>query len=80
VRSYVERWFHTLKDRLRVFNCSFPRSTRGLTHTLIFIRFYAFYYNQVRPHRTLSGRTPIPTRGATRLQRLQHALEVTRNP
>ncbi|MHA1362746.1 MAG: DDE-type integrase/transposase/recombinase, partial [Candidatus Freyarchaeota archaeon] len=30
VRSYVERWFRTVKDRLRVFNCAFPRSPSGL--------------------------------------------------
>nr|MDO8100887.1 hypothetical protein [Candidatus Njordarchaeota archaeon] len=76
----MERLSRTIKDRLQVFNCAFPRSTHGLTPALIFIRFYAFYYNEVRQHRTLGGSTPIPTRGATRLQRLQQALEVTRKP
>ena len=49
VRSYVERWFRTVKDRLRVFNCAFPRSPSGLERARTFIRLYAFYYNHIRP-------------------------------
>jgi transposase-like protein len=80
IRSYVERFFRTIKDRMHVFNSAFHQSTHGLTTTHTFIRFYALYYNHARPHQTLNGHTPIPTRGATRLQRLQHTLEVTRKP
>jgi transposase-like protein len=80
VRSYIERWFRTVKDRMHVFNSAFPATAHGLTPALTFIRFYALYYNAVRPHRTLRGHTPMPTRGATRLQRLKNVLEVTRTP
>ena len=76
VRSYVERWFRTVKDRMRVFNCAFPKSSRGLENARTFLRFYAYYYNHVRPHQSLNQNTPIPSRKGTRIQRLQKALEV----
>ena len=76
VRSYVERWFRTVKDRLRVFNCAFPRSPEGLERARTFIRLYAFYYNHIRPHHSLDGQPPLPTPGKTRTQRLQRVLEV----
>ncbi len=79
VRSYVERWFRTIKDRLKVFNCAFPWSNQGLERARTFIRFYAYYYNHVRPHQSLNQNTPIPSWKATRIQRLQKALEVTKS-
>ncbi|MHA1579531.1 MAG: hypothetical protein ACTSUQ_07880 [Candidatus Freyarchaeota archaeon] len=58
VRSYVERWFRTVKDRLRVFNCAFPRSPEGLERARTFIRLYAF---RLQPHPP----PPLPRRPAT---------------
>jgi hypothetical protein len=76
VRSYVKRWFHTIKDRLRMFSWAFPRSSRGLENAHVFLRFLRLLL-QPRPttpipepkHTILSGK-------GTRIQRLQKALEV----
>ncbi|MGQ9722350.1 MAG: integrase core domain-containing protein, partial [Candidatus Jordarchaeum sp.] len=76
VRSYVERWFRIVKDSLRVFSCAFPRSNQGLENARTFLRFYAYYYNHVRPHQSLNQNTPIPLRKGTCIQKLQKALEV----
>ncbi|MFB0560186.1 MAG: integrase core domain-containing protein [Candidatus Lokiarchaeia archaeon] len=63
---------------MRVFSCAFPKSSQGLERARTFIRFYAYYYNHIRPHQSLNKNTPIPTRRGTRIQRLQQALEVTK--
>jgi len=53
VRSYVERWFETLKDRLRAFDCYFP--TREFTSVRNFIIVFCFWYNSCRKHMSLDG-------------------------
>jgi transposase InsO family protein len=67
----VERWFRTTKDRLRVFNCAFPRSNWGLENASTFLRFYTYYYNHVRLHHSLSQNTPVSSRKGTGIQKLQ---------
>ena len=50
-RSRIERWFGTLKDRLRVFDCYFP--TPGIQSIERFCWAFVFFYNRCRVHRTL---------------------------
>lgn len=56
-----------------------PPEQPGAGKSPTFIRFYAYYYNHVRPHQSLNQNTPIPSWKATRIQRLQKALEVTKS-
>ena len=61
VRSYVERWNETLKDRMRSFDlyhpCTKERCNRE--HVMNWIFLFAFYYNHVRPHISLGGKPPL---------------------
>ena len=55
IRNYMERWFETLKDRLRVFDRYFP--TKGLKSVENFTAIFCLWYNRCRTHMTL-GRPP----------------------
>jgi len=50
-RNYIERWFETLKDRLRAFDCYFP--TRGFESVENLCAVFCFWYNRCRRHMTL---------------------------
>lgn len=52
-RNYIERWFETLKDRLRAFDCYFP--TEGLETVENFTAVFRFWYNECRHHLSLKG-------------------------
>jgi transposase-like protein len=54
-RNYMERWFLTLKQRIGRFNKYFPcRCGEGMkTHVQNWLNLYAYYYNNIRIHRTL---------------------------
>jgi len=60
IRNYIERWFETLKDRLRVFDCYFP--TEGTKAIEDFAAIFCFWYNHCRPHMTL-GEPPSGGKG-----------------
>ena len=47
-RNYIERWFETFKDRLRVFDCYFP--TQRLETIQNFAVIFCFWYNRCRQH------------------------------
>jgi len=53
IRNSIERWFSTLKDRLRAFDCYFP--TRGLRSIENFCRAFRFFYNRCRWHLSFKG-------------------------
>jgi len=52
-RNYIERWFGTLKDRLRAFDRYFP--TAGLRSVQNFCYGFGFFYSWCRWHQTLEG-------------------------
>lgn len=52
-RSYIERWFETLKDRLRVFDRYFP--TERLETVENFTAVFCLWYNECRHHQSLKG-------------------------
>jgi len=52
-RNRIERWFETLKDRLRAFDCYFP--TAGTQSIERFCWAFVFFYNRCRWHQTLKG-------------------------
>lgn len=52
-RNYIERWFETFKDRLRVFDCYFP--TRDLESVQDFCYAFGFFYNHCRWHQSMKG-------------------------
>lgn len=59
VRSYVERFNETLKDRARPFDKYMPCSlTCDLKHVLHWTRLVVFHYNWVRPHLSRDNRPP----------------------
>jgi len=61
VRSYIERWNETLKDRMRYFDKYHPcqKSDCDRNHVLYWIMANIFFYNHVRPHMTLGAKPPI---------------------
>lgn len=69
-RNYVERWFETLKDRLRAFDCYFPTENLELVEN--FIRAFCHHYNHSRHHITLKG---PPTGGRTGIKKWLEALK-----
>lgn len=69
VRSYIERWFETLKDRLRAFDCYFP--TGKLESVENFCEAFRFFYNQCRYHQSMKG---PPTGGIGGLKTWMEAL------
>jgi len=52
-RNYIERWFETLKERLRAFDCYFP--TEGLISVQNFCHGFGFFYNWCRWHQSIRG-------------------------
>lgn len=63
VRSYVERWNETLKDRTRGFDGYHPcRGPCDHLHVLDWCFLFAFYYNHVRRHMSRGERPPLGSR------------------
>ncbi|MCI0496798.1 MAG: DDE-type integrase/transposase/recombinase [Thermoplasmata archaeon] len=62
IRSYIERWNETLKDRTRSFDKYHPCRRHGCDglHVLHWAIANVFYYNKVRPHLSLGDGPPIP--------------------
>ena len=58
IRNYIERWYQTLKDRLRCFDIYFPHKKR-FEHVLNWLYAYVFFYNRIRKHMSLDGKTPL---------------------
>ena len=52
-RNYIERWFETLKDKLRTFDCYFP--THNLKSIQNLCNAFGFFYNKCRWHQTMKG-------------------------
>jgi putative transposase len=70
IRNYIERWFETLKDRLRNFDIYFPHKKPGVIdlyrgreenfgHVINWLYAFVYYYNRIRGHMSLGGRTPF---------------------
>jgi len=70
IRNYIERWFETLKDRLRDFDIYFPHKKlslidmcrckeESLKHVFNWLYAFVYYYNRIRKHTTLDGKTPL---------------------
>jgi putative transposase len=55
-RNHIERWFYTLKMRVDRFHNSWVGSRRSVRQ---FLAVFTHYYNHLRPHRSLGGRTPV---------------------
>jgi putative transposase len=55
-RNLIEKWFHTLKMRVDRFHNSWVGSRRSVRQWLAL---FAHYYNHLRPHQSLDGRTPV---------------------
>jgi putative transposase len=55
-RNLIEKWFHTLKMRVDRFHNSWVASRRSVRQWLAL---FAHYYNHLRPHQSLDGRTPV---------------------
>lgn len=52
-RNYIERWFETLKDRIRGFDCYFP--TEKPERVMNFCEAFRLFYNQCRHHQSMKG-------------------------
>ncbi len=70
IRNYIERWFETLKDRLRIFDICFPHKKPSLIdiyrcrednfkHVFDWLYAFVYYYNRIGGHTTLGGKTPL---------------------
>ena len=70
VRSYVERFICTVKDRLRGFDAYFPSPRKLLDSALRLIYAWACFYNYARVHLSF-GEPPHPMPGSTELERLK---------
>ncbi|WP_255195266.1 IS6 family transposase [Halorarius litoreus] len=55
-RNLIEKWFHTLKMRVDRFHNSWVGSRRSVRQWLAL---FSHYYNYLRPHQSLNGRTPV---------------------
>ena len=55
-RNLIEKWFHTLKMRVDRFHNSWVGSRRSVRQWLAL---FAHYYDHLRLHRSLDGRTPV---------------------
>jgi putative transposase len=55
-RNLIEKWFHTLKMRVDRFHNSWVGSRRSVRQWLAL---FTHYYNYLRPHQSLDGRTPV---------------------
>jgi len=67
VRSYVERFICTVKDRLRGFDLYFPSPKKLLESALRLIYAWAGFYNYARIHLSFS-KPPKPIPGSTKLE------------
>ena len=54
-RNLIEKWFHTLKKRVDYFHNSWVGSRLSVRQRLAL---FAHYYNHLRLHQALDGRTP----------------------
>jgi len=70
VRSYVERFMGSVKDRLRGFDCYFPSPKRLVDSALKLVYAWVGFYNYVRVHLSF-GAPPKPILGSTELERLK---------
>lgn len=70
VRSYVERFICTVKDRLRGFDLYFPSPKKLLESALRLIYAWAGFYNYARIHLSF-GQPPKPIPGSTKLEKLK---------
>jgi len=60
IRSYIERFIETIKDRTRMFDNYFPSETPWVAgHVHKWMILYAFYYNWIRSHLTFGDNSPI---------------------
>lgn len=57
IRNYVERWYETLKDRLRGFDIYFPHK-KCFEHVLNWLYAFVYFYNRIRNHMSLEEETP----------------------
>jgi putative transposase len=55
-RNLIEKWFHTLKMRVDRFHNLWVGSRRSVRQWLAL---FTHYYNHLRPHQSLDGRTPV---------------------
>jgi transposase-like protein len=60
IRNYVERWYRTFKDRTKRFynNFGIRDDSRAIKRVERFVHLFAYWYNRMRPHETLGGKTP----------------------
>ncbi|OYT31349.1 MAG: hypothetical protein B6U94_03325 [Thermofilum sp. ex4484_79] len=70
MRSYIERFIETIKDRFRGFDCYFPSPKKMLSSALQLIYAWAYFYNYTRVHLSFR-RPPKPLQGVNRLERLK---------
>lgn len=56
--NYIERWHSTLKERTKVM-----RTPKDPNTALQFIDGFLAYYNFIRPHESLNGKTPAEAAG-----------------
>jgi transposase-like protein len=61
IRNYIERWYRTFKERTKRFydNFGIRDDSRAIKRVGRFVHMFAYSYNRMRPHETLSGRTPF---------------------
>jgi putative transposase len=55
-RNLIEKWFHTLKQRIDRFHTSWVGSRSSVQQWL---EQFVHYYNHQRPHQSLENRTPV---------------------
>ena len=60
IRSYIERWYRTFKDRTKRFynNFGIRNDEKAIKRVERFVHMFAYWYNHMRPHETLKGATP----------------------
>jgi putative transposase len=60
IRSYIERWYRTFKDRTKRFynNFGIRDDEKAIKRVERFVHMFAYWYNHMRPHETLKGVTP----------------------
>ena len=60
IRNYIERWYRTFKDRTKRFynNFGVRNEEKAIRRVGRFVHLFAYWYNHMRPHETLDGRTP----------------------
>jgi len=60
IRSYVERWYWTFKNRTKRFcnNFGIRDDATAIKRVEGFVHAFAYWYNRMRPHETFKGATP----------------------